>query len=168
MGATPAAGPFPLGSWVTFAHAQRSVRAQVIEDRGPLAPSGPRVYAVRIDDPDVEPQVLDRAEDALEPAEPDWGPVFAYLAGNLVKILEHGRQGGRPKVWLSFGPQGQLTLTYQAERGWLGGAKIPFGAVEHGALFAPMKESVLKFLQGFGLSADDAERLYVRVASTPS
>jgi hypothetical protein len=85
--ATPSSR-FRVGDWVSFLYGPRKVRAQVIEDRGPLGVHGRRIYRVRVDVEDGESARLEQLEEDLESAE---APESTNPLLNTT--LEHLRQG---------------------------------------------------------------------------
>ncbi len=59
---------FRLGDWVSFTYGTRKVRAQVIEDRGPIGVRGRRLYRIRFDYEQGESTTTEIPEEDLEPA----------------------------------------------------------------------------------------------------
>jgi hypothetical protein len=161
MSAVKARPPkFRLGDWVTFHYGAWPVVAQIIEDRGPLGVGRRRLYRIRFDQELNEPISFEMPEDDMEKAVPDRAAILRYLkGGGLMEILKTNTQGGpiqnQPRGWLTFGPQGEVTFTFTAERGLVGcGATVPFqGWVPH------RQEHVLPFLQSFGLTREEAEEV---------
>src|SRR5437870_25316 len=127
------AARFKVGDWVSFLFGASNAFAQVIEYRGPLGFHGMHIYRVRLENDWGEPDLFEMPEDLMAPAPPpDKVAVLNYLKqGGLVAILQSHliRAKKSPKVWLSYGRRGEVTHTFLAERGALGGAAVPFFAL---------------------------------------
>jgi hypothetical protein len=161
---------FKVGDWVSFQYGPRQVWAQVIEDRGSLGVNRRRLYRIRVGEESGEPAAFEVPEDDLRPAQPDREAVIEYLKqGGLLDILRANLGGGRgqPKVWLTFDSHGRLIHTFNAERGLIGGAAVPFFALHGNAVFAPKTEEVVSYLGSFGLSRDDARDVLDFVGTEP-
>lgn len=138
----------------------------VAEDRGNFGKDGQRLYFVdTFVDPDII-QPVPRSEDELEPdveQEPtlDHDQIIAYLKRPaLYAILMNNSPGGRnqPQVWLTRNSLGDVTYTFLPERGGLGGATVPYWALDgHGKVRPEKKEEVIAFLSSFGLNREEAE-----------
>jgi hypothetical protein len=60
---------FRVGDWVSFLYGPRRVRAEVVEDRGPLGVNRRRLYRVRLERDLGESITFEMPEDDLEAAE---------------------------------------------------------------------------------------------------
>jgi hypothetical protein len=161
---------FKVGDWISFQYGSRRVWAQIIEDRGPIGVNGRRLYRIRLGEEASESVAFEVAEDDLSPAQADRAGIIDYLKrGGLVAILRSNLGGGpdRPKAWLQFDPQGRFIHTLSAERGLVGGATVPFFALQANRVFAPKAEEVIGFLSSFGLSRTDAEDVLRSVGTAP-
>jgi hypothetical protein len=129
-----------------------------------------RLYRIRIGDEQNEEVMFEVPEDELAPVESNRLDVINYLkSGGLVNILRSNLGGGpdQPKVWLSFGPHGNLTHTFIKERGFIGGRAVPFFALQGNQVFTPESDKVVEFLSGFGLSRAEAEDVIRSVGRFP-
>jgi hypothetical protein len=161
---------FKVGDWVSFQYGPRQVWAQVIEDRGCLGVNRRRLYRIRVGEESEESRAFEMPEDDLRPARPQRAAVMDYLKnGGLLEILRANLGGGRsqPRVWLTFDSHGKLTHTFDAARGLIGGAVVPFFALHGNAVFKPKAEEVVSFLGDFGLSHDDAREVMNFVGTGP-
>ena len=118
-----------------------------------------------------------RAEDEMEAIVPgsesppfiDKKKAITYLAnGGLYSMLLENMAGGRnqPRAWLCLDTYGNITHTYYPERGVIGGQVIPSGAMREGRVFAPKRDVVATFLESFGLTHQEAERVISEVGTT--
>ncbi len=164
-------GPFKVGEWVQFQYGTWNPIAQVIEARGPLGANRRHLYRIRLDREAEEPDSFELPEDALQAVPvPDKPAIMAYLKnGGLVKILHANLGGGQnqPKVWLTYTPQGAVTHTFNAERGMIGGAKVPFFALHEKKVFTAKQEEVIAFLAKFGLTRAEADKVLRSVGTAP-
>jgi hypothetical protein len=161
---------FGVGDWVSFRYGLRRVWAQVIEDRGPLGVNRRRLYRIRVGDESGESVAFEVPEDDLTPIEPDRARVIEYLkGGGLIAILRLNLGGGRsrPRVWLSVDSNGQLTHTFDSERGLVGGDIIPLFALQGEQIFTPKAEEVIGFLSNFELTRPEAEDVVRSVGTAP-
>lgn len=146
---------FRRGDWVTFPFGVQPAFAQIIEDRGAIGVGGRRLYRVRVDQELDDPFSFEVPEEEMEKVVPDRAAIKDYLEqGGLLEILRANTQGGRPpRVWLTIGRRGEITHTFDAERGLIGnGHPVPFDG------FLPHNRSkVLPMLQSFGLTYEEAE-----------
>lgn len=78
--------------------------------------------------------------------------------GGLVSILRTN-SGGRnqPRVWLRNDSRGNVTYTFDSERGVIGGEIVPFGTLEGEVIFLPKKDVVQQYLHSFGLTDGQAD-----------
>jgi len=146
----------------------REVFATIVEDRGPIGAHGRRLFTIAVHADPHEPSVFEMPEDDLtlddrpKPTELDKVAVVDYLSnGGLTAILAN-RSGGRnpPRVWLTLNQLGNVTYTFDPERGIVGGAIVPRGAsYDADRLFEPKVPEVATFLSCFGLSADEIDQV---------
>jgi len=161
---------FRVGDWVSFPYGTGDIWAQIVEDRGPLGVDRRRLYRVRIDGDSGEPVSFEMREDDLSPAAPEKAAALRYLKeGGLVAILQASFAGGRsqPRVWLTFDSRGNVTHTFTAERGLIGGAKAPHAALHEDKIFTPKQEQVVEFLTAFNLTRPEAEEVVRAVGTAP-
>ncbi|QDU60564.1 hypothetical protein Pan216_14100 [Planctomycetes bacterium Pan216] len=165
-----------VGQKVRVPLGTRVVGGVVIEDRGPIGVGGRHLFMVEIpNDPD-EPDVVMRAEDELVK---DTTPVTGLTEveiqeflenGGLVSILRRNMSGGRsqPSVWLCRSSLGNVTYTFDEERGLVGGLRIPFFSLKGERVFQPKVPEVVAFLvDGFGLSKHGANAVIRKVGTAP-
>lgn len=163
---------FRLGDWVTFQYGVRPVFAQIIEDRGPLGRERRRLYRIRLDQELNEPIDFEMPEDEMERAVPDKDAILDYLKqGGLIEILRTNLQGGRnqPRLWLTYNARGELSYTFEAERGLIGrGDIVPFWALDLNSdkIRLERKSAVLDYLSGFGLTREEAENIVETVGTS--
>jgi hypothetical protein len=168
--AQKAAPRLKIGDWVSFPYGTRRVWAQVIEDRGPLGVNGRRIYRIRLGEESGESIAFEVPEDDLAPVHADKDVIIEYLKrGGLIAILQSNLVGGRdqPRAWLAFDPQGRLIHTLSRERGLIGGATVPFFALQEYHIFTPKSGEVNDFLTSFGLSRTEAEDVVRSVGTAP-
>lgn len=161
---------FKVGDWASFRYGSRQAWAQIIEDRGAIGVNRRRLYRVRTGDDQAEEVTFEVPEEELTPAEQDRGKLIDYLKdGGLISILRSNLAGGRnqPKVWLSLDSRGNLTHTFTAERGFVGGVTVPFFALQGDRIFTPKSEEVVAFLSGLGLAQPEAEEIIRSVGTLP-
>jgi hypothetical protein len=94
----------------------------------------------------------------------------SYLKeGGLVKILQSNLCGGQdqPQAWLSFTSRGEVTHTFSAQRGILGGATVPHSALHEDKVLTGKKVEVASFLASFGLSKNEVEEIIAAVGTAP-
>lgn len=160
---------FRVGDAVSFVHGVRRVWAQIIEDRGDLGINGRRLYRVRVEREATEPRDFEMPEDDLSPA-PNKAAAIQFLAdGGLISILKRNLGGGRnqPRVWLTTRSAGTVTYTLAGDAAMVGGATVPFGALEGERIFTPVKHEVVTFLTSFGLTRAEAEHVVSAVGTAP-
>jgi len=87
----------------------------------------------------------------------------------LVAILRSNLGGGQnqPKVWLTYMPWGEVTHTFVAERGVVGGAMVAFFAHQGGNVFTTKRDEVVSWLTSFGLNRREAQEIVARVGTAP-
>jgi hypothetical protein len=162
---------FRVGDWVSFAFGTSRWGAQVIEYRGPLGINGRHIYRLRRDQEYGEPDTFELSEEDLEAAGiPDKAVLLRYLRdGGLVAMLQENlvRRRERPRAWLSYTPQAELTHTCARDRGVLGGAPVPYFALIEEKVYSAKKEEVLDFLASLGLTRAEAEDVVRAVGTAP-
>jgi hypothetical protein len=125
-----------------------------------------------------EPTTFELPEDEIErmdePMEPGAGldrdKVISYLVnGGLIAILRSNYSGGRsqPRVWLRPDSAGNVTHTFEKERGIVGGEIVPFMAIHDDKIFSPKREEVVSFLERFNLERPEAEKIISLVGTVP-
>lgn len=166
-----ASGRFKAGDWVSFRYGTKDLTAQVVEARGPLGVNGRHLYRVRSARDGDEADYFEMPEDELEFASPpDQEAIIQYLKdGGLVAILRSNLGGGkkRPKVWLTYTPRAGVTHTFDADRGVVGGATVPFFALHEGKVFTGKEDEVSRFLETFGLSRKRIDEVLAAVGTAP-
>jgi hypothetical protein len=162
---------FKVGDWVSFRYGTRKVIAQVIEARGPLGIHRRHLYRIRVARELAEPDSFEMPDDELEAASPlNQRAIIKYLKeGGLVAILRSNLGGSRdqPKGWLTYTPRGDVTHTFIAERGLVGGAAVPSFALYEGRVFTGKEAEVLSFLESFGLSRAESGEIVAAVGTSP-
>jgi hypothetical protein len=161
---------FSVGDWVSFPYGARALVAQVIEERGPLGVKRRRLYRVRVGGEGGEADSFEMPEDELNIVSPPEKPrVLNYMKeGGLVAILRSNLSGGDiPRVWLTYTPRGDITHSFAADRGILGGAVVPFFALHEGKVFTGKQDEVIAFLAGFGLDRDEANEVLAAIGTAP-
>ncbi len=124
-----------------------------------------------------EPMTMELPEDEMEavpeteaPPSMDKQKIIDYLVyGGLVSILRSNLSGGRnqPRVWLCPDQLGNVTHTFVSERGVIGGQPVPFGALHHDKILKAKREPVVSFVESFGLSHQEAEKIVAEVGTAP-
>jgi hypothetical protein len=119
------------------------------------------------------------AEEEMELLEESAGPgarllhpdqIENYLThGGLIAILRSNASGGRnsPRVWLRPDSMGNVTHTYERDRGVIGGEVAPFAAIHDDRIVSPKREDVVSFLESFRLDRPHAERMIDSVGTSP-
>jgi hypothetical protein len=162
---------FKVGDWVTFVFGPQRVFAQIVESRGILGVKPRPFYRIRLDRDSTEPDSFELPEEELEQAAlPTKAAVSRYLKeGGLVAILRSNLGDGvdHPRVWLSYSPSGAVTHTFIAERGVVGGAKVPYFALHERKVFTGKQDEVIAFLLTFGLTRGEAEEIVAAVGTAP-
>jgi hypothetical protein len=167
---------YRFGDRVQFEFGGRIVWGMITEDRGIIGHDGRRVYYVSMpfdpydselnikDEEELEPDTISRVP--LEKAE-----IIGFLKNSgLTSILVWNPSSERedPAVWLSRGAHGQITYTFSARRGMIGGRMIPYLAHQTpGRIVAEKREEVADFLLSFGLTPEEAEDVIQAVGVTP-
>lgn len=167
---------FRVGDRVRVPLARGSLTGTIVEDRGAIGVRGRRLYQVLVAMDPFEPAPYEVPEDELEAIEanaesdlPAEMPRFLdYLKkGGLISILRSGISGGRnqPRVWLTLDSLGNVTHTFNKERGLLGGEPVPIRAVHEDKVFTPKTDEVLSYLKSFGLNRKEAEDVLTSVGT---
>jgi hypothetical protein len=160
--------PFQVGDRVRFQFGAQKLTGKIIEDRGPLGIRGRRLYRVELPMDPYDSEVLPLAEDEMELVPSDEPPpvldrkkVIEYLPYGLYSLL-----GGSmppklppPRVWLCLDNLGGITYTFNPEHGLLGGESPPPAAIRNGKIAVDKRDAVVSFLESFGLSRKEAERI---------
>jgi hypothetical protein len=168
---------FHVGDQVKVDFGRRTMTGTIVEDRGLIGIQGRRLFRVSIPTDPFEPMTLELPEDEMEPvptgesAKPmDKTKVMDYLVhGGLSSILRANLSGGRgePRVWLCHDQLENVTHTFSADRGVVGGEHIPFFALHGTKVFTPKREAVLSFVESFGMNRRDAEKVVSEVGTAP-
>lgn len=168
---------FRKGDKVRVPFGSGTAEAEIIEDRGPVGWRGRHLFLIQIAMGPSDPVSFEVPEEELEavgakrpPRAMDKAKVIDYLRhGGLLAILRSNLSGGRnaPRVWLWTDPRGKVNHTFIAERGAIGGEKVPFWAIHDDRVFAPKSEEVRSFLKSFGLNDNDAAQLIESVGTVP-
>jgi len=172
MSTTNATAPrFRVGDWVSLLYGPRRAMARVIEDRGRLGINGRRLYRIHLNRTSEDSTAFEVPEDDLEAAiVPDRAAVVRFLkGGGLSAILRSNLAGGRaqPRVWLTTDPRGEVSYTYFAREGLIGGATVPFLALHDGKIFTAKRDEVMDFLHDLGLSRPEAEDVIGTIGTAP-
>lgn len=160
-----------LGQRVRIPFGVGTISGKVVEDRGLLGAGGRRLYVVEVpNDPD-EPDYLLRTEDDLELDTSAAIPlsdheVSQFLErGGLLSILDRNvsRNARQPTVWLCRDSLGNVSFTYDEERGLAygnrGGRRIPFSALRGEKIARSKSDDVVNYLTSFGLSRVESQRV---------
>jgi hypothetical protein len=169
---------FRVGDRVRVDFGRRKLTGVIVEDRGPIGIQGRRLFQVDLPMDPSEPMSVELPEDEMElipPEAEDKQPldklkVIDYLInGGLVSVLRSNLSGGRnqPRAWLCRDQLGNVTHTFIPERGIVGGQLVPFLALHEDKIFAPKSDSVLSFIQSFGLNRQEAEKVVSEVGTAP-
>lgn len=169
---------FHVGDPVQIALGPRKLTGVIVEDRGPIGVQARRLYRVHVPMDPFEPMMIELPEDEMEAVDPEAQaprPIskeetIAYLTGGgLISILRSNLSGGRrqPRAWLCRDNLGNVTHTFVAERGIVGGNPVPLAAVHGDEVFAPKRDVVISFIESLGLSRRDAERVVSEIGVGP-
>lgn len=178
MSVTHGQSGFRVGDRVAVELGRRRLTGVVVEDRGAIGPQGRRLFQVDIPMDPFEPMRVELPEDEMEAIPPDTAAarpldhesVIDYLtSGGLIAILRSNLVGGKnqPRVWLCLDQLGNLTHTFIPERGVIGGQVVPFWAVHDDKVFSPKWDTVLSFLESFGLNRHEAETVVSEIGTAP-
>lgn len=169
---------FHIGDRVQITFGRRKLTGVIVEDRGAIGVQGRHLYQVRVSMEPFEPMLVELpagemeavAADTAAPPSIDKQQIMAYLAsGGLIAMLRSNLTGGKhqPRAWLCLDNLGNVTHTFLPERGVLGGQVVPFWAVQDDKIFTPRRDAVVAFVEGFGLSPAEAERVVAEVGTMP-
>jgi len=164
-----------VGDRVSFTFGTTPIQGIVVNDRGPIGVNRVRIFQVRIPNDPYDEDVIEMPEDELALAEQgiqsiSSDDIVRYLEnGGLVQVLKSNMSGGRnqPRVWLGRDSLGNVVHTFVAERGEVGGATVPFFALQDNRISRPNLPEVLAFLSTFGLSKRDAQQVVDAVGIAP-
>lgn len=156
-----------VGDSVSFTLGTTPIYGVVVDDRGPIGANSVRIFRVRIPNDPYDDDIFEMPEDELALAKtivesiPGTSIVDYLEHGGLIQILKSNMSGGKnqPCVWLRRDSLGNVVHTFIAERGNVGGAAVPFFALQDNRIFAAKQKEVLTFLSTFGLSKGDAKRV---------
>lgn len=171
-------GLLHVGDVVQVPFGTRKVRAVIVEDRGPLGVKGRRLFRIRVDHDPYPSDFFEVAEEdisalpknELVPETIDRSKIVEFLKnGGLIALLRRGTTGGRKAshAWLCLDQLGNVTYTFIADRGLVGGAPIPVLALQGERIFTPKRDEVDAYLQSFGLSPDEAGEIISAVGTRP-
>ena len=178
MSTTRGQSSFHIGDRVSIGFGRRKLTGVIVEDRGAIGAQGRRLFQVSIPMDPFEPMMVELPEEEMEAAAAGNGAalplnkqqIIAYLAnGGLISILRSNLAGGKnqPQAWLCHDQLGNVTHTFLAERGVIGGQLVPLGAVHDDKIFTPKKDSVRSFVESLGLKPHDAEKVVADVGTAP-
>jgi hypothetical protein len=166
---------FHVGDWVQLAMGPRKVSGKIVEDRGLLGVGGRRLFYVQVPQDPYEPKVLLMPEDELE-SENGSERRKPIPKHKIIEFLKNGGLFGillattgapnQPRVWLCRDTLGNVTYTFDPERGLIGGAVIPFGVRDEDGVSSSKKEAVSTFVQSFGLSRPEADEAIQAMGNT--
>lgn len=164
-----------VGDNVSFTLGTTPVQGVVVDDRGPIGANSVRIFRVLIANDPYDEDVIEMPEDDLSLANNSveaisGDKIVDYLEhGGLVQILKSNMSGGRnqPCVWLRPDSLGNVVHTFVAARGTVGGAIVPFLALNDNRIFTPKMTEVLAFLSTFGLSKREAEHVAETIGTAP-
>jgi hypothetical protein len=168
---------FQVGDRVRTPHSiYPFLRGTVLEDCG-LRYDGLRHYVVGIDSDPFEPDPHTFPEDRLEPdvtppAPLEKSEILRYLKnGGLLGVLMTNPSPEGPKyphVYLCRDQLGNVTYTFAAERGMVGGAPVPFAAFwGTDGIHAHKGDEVAAYLLTFGLTPEEADDVIRAVGVAP-
>jgi hypothetical protein len=169
---------FRVGDRVRVSLGRRGLQGVVTEDRGAIGSHGRHLYQVSVPMDPFEPTTFELPGEEMELVEESEEPglrldrarIENYLIhGGLVAVLRSNVSGGRhaPRVWLRPDTMGNVTYTYERERGVIGGEVAPFAALHDDRIFTPKREDVLVFLESFGLDRPAADRIIDSIGTDP-
>jgi hypothetical protein len=169
---------FRVGDRVRVDFGRRKLTGVIVEDRGAIGAQGRHLFQVTIPMEPFEPMIVELPEDEMEAVAAegegavslDKQKIIDYLiSGGLISILRSNLVGGRnqPRAWLCLDQLGNATHTFIPERGVIGGQLVPFSAVHDDKIFTPKRDSVLSFVESFGLNRQEAEKVLSAVGTTP-
>ena len=169
---------FQVGDRVRVDFGRRKLTGVIVEDRGAIGAQGRHLFLVDIPMDPFEPMSVELPEDELQPSPSgteatrpiDKQKVADYLVnGGLISILRANLSGGKnqPRVWLCLDQLGNVTHTFIPERGVIGGQLVPFWTVHDDKVFTPKRDSVVSFVESFGLNRQEADKVVSEVGTEP-
>jgi hypothetical protein len=178
MSVTHGQSSFQVGDRVRVDFGRRKLTGVIVEDRGAIGAQGRHLFQVDIPMDPFEPMTMELPEDEMEAIPPgtelarpiDPQRIIDYLInGGLISILRSNLSGGKnqPRGWLCLDQLGNVTHTFVPERGVIGGQLVPFRAVHEDKVFTPKRNAVLSFIESFGLSRQEAEKIVSDVGTAP-
>jgi len=169
--------PFHVGDKVKFTLGRRELVGVIVEDHGAIGKQGYHLFRVEIPMDPLEPlSVVMPEEECQIVLESDRNgqtidkdKIIEYLKYGLFSILRSNRSSGtnQPRVWLCFDNLGNVTHTFNQQRGLVGGESVPFQAHREDVIAAGKRAEVLKFLETFGLDHREAEQVVRFVGTSP-
>lgn len=169
--------PFHLGDRVRIDFGRRKLTGVIVEDRGAIGAQGRHLFLVDIPMDPFEPMSVELPEDEIESIasesetirQIDKRKITDYLVnGGLISILRSNLGGkNQPRIWLCLDQLGNVTHTFVSARGVIGGQLVPFWSVHDDKVFTPERDSVLSFVEGFGLNHREAEKIVSEVGTAP-
>ena len=178
MSTTHGISSFHVGDRVRVDFGRRKLTGVIVEDRGEIGIQGRRLFQVDIPMDPFEPMSVELPEEEMEAIAPgtevarpiDKQRITDYLVnGGLLSILDSNLSGGKfqPGVWLCLDQLGNVTHTFVSERGMIGGQVVPFQALYDSKIFKPKRDTVLSFIESFGLNRQEAEQVVSEVGTAP-
>ena len=178
MSATHGRSMFHVGDRVRVDFGRRKLTGVIVEALGPIGARGRHLFQVDIPMDPFDPMSVELPEDEIEAIPPgaevdlpiDKQKITDYLVnGGLISILRSNLSGGKnqPRVWLCLDQLGNVTHTFVPERGVIGGQLVPFWAVHDDKIFTAKRDSVLTFVESFGLNHQQAEKVVSEVGTAP-
>lgn len=168
--------PNAVGRRVRFSLGNRQIEGTIAADRGPVGSRQRRIFTVHVAADPYDPVTVELPEDELTYVEegprptPAKAEIIEFLKeGGLLSILRANLSGGprQPHVWLCLDSHSNVTYTFAAKDGALGGGAVPFWALQDESIFTPKRDEVLNFVAGFGLSQAEAEDVVRSVGIAP-
>jgi hypothetical protein len=170
-----ATAPFSIGDKVWVPLSVGRTVGTIIEDRGRLGVSGERLFRVSIphDPYDAEESVVSETEierlskhdekELQQKLLPE--QILDFLAnGGLASILH---RNSRDRVWLRLDPLGGVTYTFNEGYSTTGGQAPPLYVMYGEKIFEPEREQVIKFVESFGLTREQAQRVVRAIGTAP-
>lgn len=158
---------FHLGDRVRLNMGFQKLVGVIVEERGGIGVGGRYLYQITIPMDPFEPMTVELPEDDLEAVPADEQPeplskesIVTFLVNyGLLSILSSNLTGGKnqPRVWLCRNNLGNITYTFDPDRGMVGGQTIPFMVMRNDRIFEPKQDVVASFVESFGLEPDEAK-----------
>lgn len=170
---------FRVGDRVRIPLGRRKVTGVIVEDRGAIGVRGQHLYQILVPMDPFEPAAYELPEEEIEAARGstdgdnpiEINRIIDYLkSGGLIAILRSNISGGRsqPKVWLCLDSIGNVTHTFDEERGQVGGETAPFWAIQNDHIFTSKRDEVSAFLRSFGLDHSQVKDVISTVGTSPT